>query len=49
MMHDRSDLPHNWLDIQTRILDHIALGRNEFVNAFHTFVTHFMDDIIQTL
>ncbi|KAI4456742.1 hypothetical protein MML48_8g00002497 [Holotrichia oblita] len=49
MMHDRSNLPPNWPSIKARILDHIAMSRNEFVNAFHAIVTHFIDEIIQTL
>ncbi|KRT81935.1 hypothetical protein AMK59_5834 [Oryctes borbonicus] len=46
MMQDRVDVPP---DLKRRILDHIAMGRSEFVNSFHAFVTHFIDDIIQSL
>ncbi|GJQ72174.1 hypothetical protein Trydic_g3266 [Trypoxylus dichotomus] len=46
MMQDRADIPP---DLKHRILDHTAMTRNEFVNAFHAFATRFIDDIIQSL
>lgn len=49
MLDDRASLTDDQPDMKTKILDNMATGRSEFVNAFHAVMTSLMNDIIQTL
>ena len=49
MLEDRNGVPYEWDAIKDRILEYIGIGRSEFVNTFHVFVTHLIDGIVQNL
>lgn len=42
------ELPYDWSTLKSRIFDCIALGRAEFVNAFHAIIMYLLDNIIQS-
>ncbi|XP_022916248.2 activating signal cointegrator 1 complex subunit 2 [Onthophagus taurus] len=50
MLEDRSEsLFADYPGLKDRILEYIGIGRSEFVNVFHVFITYLIDNIIQSL